>query len=804
MYTPLLKWAFIQYNRKVLKPGFYRGELNVAEIQDRIQIFSDNWLIPHIYAKNKNDLFFAQGFIHARDRLWQMEMNRRIGMGELSEAFGVDALPTDKLTRTLGFARLAKKDFSLLDMTHRRYLQRYADGVNTFIKHKKYPVEFRLTGIIPKPWEPVHSLVWGRVMTWTLSHGWTGALVRSEVVEKIGEEMAKELGIIYPEGNPVQLPDGIEFRYLEENELFKAATGPFLSRDMEGGGRGSNAWAVNGKRTHTGLPLLCNDTHLALSEPGIWYLNHLHSEDDFHVSGASLAGIPGCMIGHNDNIAWGITLAYTDCEDIFIEMVDPSDSTRYTYRDGGVSFKIFEENIMVRNAGTVNLKVKNTIHGPVIGEVIRHQNHMISLCSMSLLPNHLVEGFLSLNSATDWDQFSKAITLIEAPQLTVVYADIRGNIGLRVSGLVPIRKSGTGELPGEGWTGEFDWIDVIPSNEMPFSLNPKSGLIISTNNKLIGDEYPYYLGNSFMNGYRAKRISELLSRMDIISGEYCENMMADVKSIPGRTMIEGVIRNFRSSRPKSQKLIDVLLSWDFQLSAETIGGTAYEVFLYHCLKNLLEPKLGVNLTRRYLGSGEVPLLLPVNELLGHSSTALFAMFQNGNSLWLKDTKSVIDLIDQSLEDACTWLEKNMGFEPGTWRWGDIHQAVFRHSLSVKKPLDRIFNSASYPMKGDSDTVCQSAFNPSTPFHATEWCPVFRTIVDLSDFRKTKMLAPPGQSGVLGSKHAHDQEQYWFTHKTIPMLWDKEDVIRECKNQLNLLPALMTGDGPEKRHHQQQR
>ncbi|NQU68200.1 MAG: penicillin acylase family protein [Candidatus Marinimicrobia bacterium] len=787
MLASVLKWAFIKYNRKALNSHFYNGDEKLTGIQNPASVFSDNWMIPHIYAKNKEDLFFSQGFVHARDRMWQMEMNRRIGMGELAEAFGEDALPTDKLTRTLGFARLAKKDFKLMDDTYKRYLECYSNGVNAFLQQKKLPIEFLLSGIKPKPWEPIHSLSWGRVMAWTLSHGWAGAIVRGEIVQKVGEEMATELGILYPDDNPVQLPDGIEFHLLDEDELYKAAAGPFLSKDMEGGGRGSNAWAITGSRTQSGLPLLCNDTHLILTKPGIWYLNHLFSEDQFHVSGASLAGIPGCMIGHNDHIAWGITLAFTDCEDIFIERVDPADSTQYQHKDGFSKFKIFKEQIYVKKSDPITITVKYAQHGPVIGEAIGHQNHLISLCSMSLLPNRLVEGFLSICTSENWDDFSKAIHLIEAPQLNVIYADIKGNIGHRITGLVPIRNQGTGEIPCNGWSGEFDWISAIPSEKMPFTFNPISGLAISTNNKPIGDDYPYYLGNSFMNGYRAKRITELLNRVGKIDGDYCESIMSDVESIPGRILVEGLIRQFKSSRPKSQKLIEVLLSWDFQLTTDSIGGTAYEVFLYHCLKNLLEPKLGTDLTHRYLGKGEVPLLLPVNELLGHSSTALFTMLQNGNSKWLNDTKEVIELIDKSLESACNWLETNVGFEQETWQWGDIHKVVFRHSMSIKKPLDKVFDSAEYSMKGDTDTVCQSAFNPATPFHATEWCPSFRMVVDLSDFRKTKMLAPPGQSGILGSKHYGDQEESWFNHKFITMLWDKKDVVASCKDRLDISP-----------------
>ncbi|MBT5078583.1 MAG: penicillin acylase family protein, partial [Candidatus Marinimicrobia bacterium] len=385
MIAPILKWLFIQYNRGALKSKLFDGELNIEGLQYPVTIYRDEASVPHIYAKSDHDLMFAQGWIHAQDRLWQMEMNRRVAMGRISEAFGNLALDTDRLVRTLGFNRLAKQDWEKVKPELKSMMERYADGVNSYISNGKLPIEFKLAGIKPEPWHPIDSIGWGRVMSWTLSHGWSGSLTRQEIIEKVGVEKAAELAIYYPDDNPVQLPNGLEFNALSTDEMYDAVAGPFLAKDMEGGGRGSNAWAVSAEKSATGRPILCNDTHLVLSAPGIWYLNHLHSEEGFHVIGASLPGVNGILLGHNEKVAWGITLAFTDVEDIFVEKVNVEDTNTYEYCGENLAFDIIEETIHIKGESSYIEIIKSTVHGPLIGNVTSRQNLSISLCSKTLM-----------------------------------------------------------------------------------------------------------------------------------------------------------------------------------------------------------------------------------------------------------------------------------------------------------------------------------------------------------------------------------------------------------------------------------
>ena len=364
---------------------------------------------------------------------------------------------------------------------------------------------------------------------------------------------------------------------------------------------------------------------------------------------------------------------------------------------------------------------------------------------------------------------------VQAPQLNIVYSDVEGNIGMYVSGRVPILNKGAGDVPVPGWTGEYDWIGEISHVEMPNVLNPECGYIISCNHKITDDTYPHYLGNSFMNGYRAARIEEKFKESKLIDYKLVQELHMDVISLPGKRVRDGLIKGFRTAKPKAQKLIDLFKEWDCSLDEDSIGGTVYLVFLYTLLKNIVGPHLGQNLTEKYLGIGDHPLLLPVNELLGHSTEAVIRIFQNPDSKWVPSGKSALSLIEKSLIESCLWLEENMGYESSGWKWGNIHQAEFQHILSVKKPLNQVFNKGPYPIGGDTDTVHQSAYNPSAPYHSTSWCPSNRLIMDVGNWDASLAVSPPGQSGVLGSRHYDDMVSLWRKGEYIPMPWSREKV-----------------------------
>lgn len=786
MLASVLKWLFIQYNRNSLRKKFFDGRLSVSGLSSPVQIFTDKYGVPHIYAQNDNDLFFAQGFIHARDRSWQMEMNRRVALGNVAQAFGDIALDTDRLVRTLGFNRLAKEDYEIASDETKLILESYSKGVNAFFKMGKLPIEFALSNITPREWTPIDSLAFGRVMAWTLSHGWSSALTRQEIVEKIGLDKAAELNIIYPENNSIELPNGIEFNELSMDEMVDAMKGPFLDRDMEGGGRGSNAWAISKDKSETGNPIICNDTHLVLSIPSVWYLNHLHSNEGFHVTGATMLGFPGIVIGHNDFAGWGVTLAYTDVEDIFIEKINLSNPDEYLYKDNYLAFEKIEEVIKVKDKPNYVEHVKKSIHGPLIGSAIGKNDKVISLSSKALYPMRVIDGLVAINKASSWEKFDSGVKLIDAPALNFVYADTDGNISLFVTGKVPIRRNGNGSLPVCGWDGKHDWSGEIPLEHMPKSLNPSIGYIISCNNKIVDDDYPYFLGNIFMNGYRANRIEEVFNKNKIISIEQCENLHQDVYSIPAKIFVNGMIKGFRTVKPQIQEVIDVLLNWDCRLNEDSYEASIYQVLMYTLVRNIVEPSLGKSLTDKYMGDGEHPLLLPTSELLGHTVPAIFRMFQNSDSKWITSNKEIYLLIENSILNTIDWLTEKLGSDRKNWVWGELHKVIFKHNMSVKEPLDKVFNLGPFNVGGDTDTVFQSAYNPSSPYDATVWCPTIRLIMDVGNWENCKYICPPGQSGVLGSKNYSSMLNIWLSGDYIPMLWNSNDIKNNSKDKLELI------------------
>ena len=786
MIANLLKWLFIQYNRNSLRNKFFDGKLSVDGLSDAVTIFTDKYGVPHIYAENDKDLFFAQGFIHARDRAWQMEMNRRVALGNVAEAFGEIALDTDRLVRTLGFNRLAEEDYKIASDETKSILASYSKGVNAFFKNGKLPIEFKLSNIKPREWTPIDSLAFGRVMAWTLSHGWSSALTRQEIIEKIGLEKAAELNIAYPDNNSIELPNGIEFNELSADDMVDAMKGPFLDRDMEGGGRGSNAWAISKCKSETGNPIICNDTHLVLSIPSVWYLNHLHSKEEFHVTGATMLGFPGIVIGHNEFAGWGVTLAYTDVEDIFVEKINLSNPEEYLYKDNYLTFDKIKETIEIKGKSNHIEYVKKSIHGPLIGTVVGKNDKVLALSSKALEPMRVIDGLVAINKSSTWEMFNSGIKLIDAPSLNFVYGDIDGNISLFVTGKVPIRKNGNGSLPVVGWDGKHDWSSEIPLDHMPKTINPSIGHIISCNNKIIDDDYPYFLGNIFMNGYRANRIEEVFGENKIISLKQCKRLHQDFYSIPAKIFIDGMIKGFRTVKPQIQEMIDILLDWDYILDEDSYEASIYQVLMYTIIRNIVEPSLGKELTDKYMGEGDHPLLLPNSELLGHAVPAMFRIFQNSDSKWITSNKEIFILIENSISTTIDWLTKRFGPDKNNWKWGELHKISFKHNMSVREPLDKIFNLGPFPIGGDTDTVCQTAYNPKSPYNATEWCPTIRLIMDIGDWGNCQYICPPGQSGVLGSKNYKSMLDPWMNGNYIPMLWDYDEVDNNSNEKLELI------------------
>jgi penicillin amidase len=759
------------------------GSLTVPGLSGSVKVVRDQWGVPHIYADNLSDLFCAQGFIHAQDRLWQMELNRRTAAGRLSEVFGQIALDTDRTTRAFGFHRLGLSDWSGASADVREAIHAYTKGVNAYLSNASgtMPVEFTLLGHKPEPWSPEDSMALSRIMIWQLSHAWYGAIVRAQMIEAVGAEHATELEIHYPTKNPVTLPVGIEFNRIGTDGSLIPAKGPFLQQSM-----GSNAWTVSGSRTITGKPFLCNDMHLPLGMPCLWYLIHLVS-GGYQVTGASLPGLPMVLVGHNARIAWGVTLAYTDCDDLYVEEFNPNNSRRYRFNEEWHDAEVISEAIGIKGKKQPHIEeVLVTRHGPIISDVAGYTSKHLAIQSMALRPCPAVEGWLKLNHADNWNDFVKAMRLIEAPQLNIAYADVDGNIGYWVTGRVPVRAKGNGLLPVSGWTDEYEWAGEVPFEQMPHALNPSQGFVVTCNHCIIPKDYPYFLGSVWMNGYRARRIVTYFNGKDKLSPDDFASLHVDFTCIPGLEFVEK-LNNLESSDPDAKLALELLRAWDGKLTTNSIGGSVYEVTRYHLVRNLLEPGLGKDLTIRMMGQGFHPLLMAASEFYGHDTVVMLRMLDNPDSWWLRQSGGREAVIMHSLKQAVEWLRKRFGNNTSDWQWGELHLVRFQHPLGMQKPLDRVFDRGPLAIGGDTDTPCQTAILPDNPYENKAWAPTFRQIVDMKDLSRSIVIIPPGQSGQLGSPHYDDLVDLWIKGKYIPMLWTQEQIQVAAEAELILKP-----------------
>jgi penicillin G amidase len=756
------------------------GEINLGGLNAPVEILRDRWGIPHIYAKSTADALYAQGFVHAQDRLFQMELNRRTGQGTLSELFGELALDTDRIIRTFGFHRLGEVDWENASQELRDGILAYTAGVNAFLEHPKtkLPLEFSLIGHKPAAWTPQDSMGFTRVMMWQLSHAWQGEIIRAEIIEKVGVEHAAELEIHYPKDNPLTLPKGIEFNPLDPDGSLGAVSGPFLER-----GKGSNAWTVAPGRSETGNAVLCNDMHLALSMPSLWYEIHLDAGDDLQVSGVSLPGVPMVLVGHNARIAWGMTLAYTDAEDLFIEQVNSQN--QYLYQDEWRDVEVLDESITVKGRKEPHIEqVMLTHHGPIISDVVGDAEQRLAVNSMALRPSPAFDGWLRLNQAVNWNDFVEAMGLIHAPQLNVAYADVENNIGYWVTGKVPVRAKGLGNVPVPGWSADYEWIGEVPFEEMPHALNPEVGYTISCNHKIVPDDYPHHLGSIWMNGYRARRLTELIEGQDKLSLQDHQKFHMDVKCIPALELI-ALLEDFSDPDADVNLVLTLLAEWDGYLTPESVPGTLYEVLRYTLVRNIFEPGLGDELATRFMGEGFHPVLNHSNEFYGQDTVILLRLLVDSDSWWLQQAGGRDALVKKSIQQALIWLRERLGPDPEDWQWGKIHQVNFEHPLGLQKPLDQVFNRGPFPIGGDTDTPCQTAMSPDNPYDNRAWSPTFRQVVDMGDLSRSLVIVPPGQSENLASPHYDDLIQDWLDGDYHPMLWTRAQVEGAAKSKLVL-------------------
>ncbi len=763
MIATVLKKLITAYSKRRLPQ--VEGEMKLSGLKEEVKIVRDEYGVPHIYANSVDDLAFAQGVIHCQDRLFQMELNRRLATGRLSELVGDEALDTDRAVRTFGFHRIARKDEEFLDEEVARLLDTYLKGINTYIESgvQKLPVEFSMLRAKPEKWTRNDLLSFSRLMSWQMSFAWQGEIARAKLVEKVGMKKAHEIDPRYPTQNPIGLPNGNETYRLEVNGAFEAINGPYLNQTG-----GSNAWAISGKLTDTGKPFLCNDPHLPMLMPSIWHEVHLHCPE-IEVSGVSIPSLPLVLIGHNQKIAWGITLAYTDIQDLFVEEFTSEETYRYGKEERKAT--IHEEIIHLKGGKAVIEKVVETHHGPIISDVANYPEKKVALASTCFEAGPLFRGWFEINKAAGWDDFVNAVKHLASPALNIVYADVEGNIGYWVTGKVPIRSKEKTMLPYNGFSGEEEWNGFVPFSEMPHCLNPKSGRIISCNHKIVTDDYPYFLGNVWMSGSRAKRVGDLLSEDRKYSLEEMGRFQMDFFCGPG-IELQSYFKGLTGLSKKEKQILQIYMNWSGDLTANSIGGCIYQVLRSKLVELLLVKPLGKELMYDFIGKPFHQLLAGITEMYGHDLNMLMRLLDDENSHWMKEAGGKDVLLQKGLTASIHWLENHLGKNQNQWRWGKLHQLLFEHPVGQKKPFDKIFNIGPIPIGGDTDTVHQTAFFRERGYEGQLVCPSYRQLIDMSDLSNSLNMMAPGNSGQVSSPHYNDQTDKWMKGEFKKMGWGK--------------------------------
>ncbi|HYD80141.1 MAG TPA: penicillin acylase family protein [Paucimonas sp.] len=802
-----LKWAGLVFLLLLLGLGaaflWYRGaslpridgEIRLPGLSAPVDIVRDAEGIPHIYAKSVEDAYFALGFVHAQDRLWQMEMNRRIAAGRVAEILGPSALDTDRFLRTLGIRRNAESIHANLGSEARAVLAAYARGVNAWLVRRDGPLppEFLLTGApAPEPWQPADSIGWQTMMAWDLGANWTQELLRMRLSQRLSLEQIRQFLAPYPGDPPLPTQDYTAlYRTLAGTTQHLAAVAAIAPPSLVEG-MGSNNWVVSGALSATGKPLLANDPHLGLTAPAVWYFAHL-SAPGMDVIGATLPGIPSVVLGHNDRIAWGFTNTAPDVQDLYIERINPADARQYQTPDGWAEFQIRDETIKVKGRPDVQLQVRATRHGPVISGAapvvakapLDARQYVIAFSWTALRPDdRTLQAGLKLGRARNWDEFLDGARDFSAPQQNMVYADIDGNIGFIAPGRVPVRKPGNdlrGLAPAPGWDARYDWDGFIPFEQLPRLYNPASQRVVTANEKIVGADYPWFITSEWTLPYRAERIKSLLdakARHDV-SGFAA--IQKDDVSLAARELLP-LVRAAKPSSARAGAALDMLRGWNGEMAVERAEPLIFNAWMRETSRRIFADELGEALMTDYWELRNV-----------HQSMVNVLKNADGAGKWCADAekpdRTCAEVLAAALEAALADLEKRHGADMAKWQWGWAHVARSEHRPFGKvDALARVFD-IRVPSPGDTYTVNVGRYNlrdEKEPF-ANRHAASLRAIYDLSDLENSLFIHSSGQSGNVLSPLYRNFSERWAQAHYLPMKTQRAAVEANRLGKLTLSP-----------------
>ncbi|MBL8150419.1 MAG: penicillin acylase family protein, partial [Blastocatellia bacterium] len=623
-------------------------------------------------------------------------------------------------------------------------------------------------------------------------------MIRARLLGKLGSRLASKLEPVYPKDHPLIYPQGARYDGVAETILTSYERFSFVPMLAVGGA--SNNWVVSGNLTESGDPLLANDPHLALQNPSLWYAMHL-SCPTFEATGVTMPGGPFIAIGHNRHIAWGATLAMLDVQDLFIEQFHVEKPRQYL-RDGEwKEAKVRDIEIEIKGETPYLEEVLVTEHGPVLADLPvegaknETAHYKLALQWVGHQPMNIVSGFLALNRASNWQEFRKAVSKWTLPCLNLVYADVEGNIGYQLTGKVPIRKTGGGIVPTPGWDSNNDWQGFVPFDELPSIFNPPEGFIVTANNKIVDDNFPYHLGSDYITGYRADRIRDLLKACPKVSIEDCRRIQADCVTIAGQQFAKLLIKKIcrEDLTPQAIRALKEFERWSGDALVDSIGETIYQVTFNYLVEELFIDLLGED-ARSYLGESHNGLIAEINSFSGRIVPHLLKMIEEDDISLLEESshpQSWQTMLQRAFEHAAASLSRKFGSDPKRWKWGRLHTAELKHPLGSVKALRPFFNRGPFPVGGDAETPAQTAFLPMPSvkggFEVNSRATSYRQIIDLGNFDRSMMVYPGGQSGSPFSKHYDDLIKPWQNSQLVPMPFSSIMVEKYSESKVQLLP-----------------
>jgi len=753
-----------------------QGKIQLRGLHHSVDVLRDRWGVPHIYAQDQHDLFFAQGFVAAQDRLFQMELWKRLGQGRLAEILGPKMVERDANARRLRYRGSLTEEYASYSADTKEILEAFTEGISANIRYLTspggpgLPLEFQLAGFSPEPWKPEDCLL--RMAGFPMTGNAARELFHAQLVARVGAEGAARLLDLDP---PVKLDpaQGLDLSGLTPDFLRNLpGSDDRLEFPPQPGAQGSNNWTVSGKLTATGRPMLASDPHRGIALPSLRYIVHLVAPG-WDVIGAGEPALPGVAIGHNQHVAWGITIFAVDQQDLYVEATDPVEPLRYKTETGWERMRVEEEEIRVKGKPSVRVQIKFTRHGPVLWEDAAH-HRVVALRWVGAEPG--TAGYLpsiALDRVQNWQEFEAAMPRWKVPPENIVYADTEGNVGEHSMGLTPLRKNWTGQLPVPG-DGGFEWSGWVPAEKLPHQFNPAAGFVGTANHRMIPEDYPFKVGNEWAPPYRFLRLHEVLNDAATqghkLSLEEMGRLQSDVVSLPAREL-QPLLAHAAGSTADAP--VRLLLDWNCSLDRNSAAAALFELWLQDLQKAVYQVLAPQNARDLVLGHEALPVVM---HYLRKPDAAVFGASPD---------EARDRLLITTLHAAAEKLRTLEGPDPSAWSWGKIHVVHFRHPLDPMEGAAALMDLPPLARPGDGFTVCATTYSGNS-YEQTHGAS-FRQVLDVGNWDESKGINVPGESAQPGSPHYDDLLPLWIEGQYFPLAYSRTAVEHVASERLRLEP-----------------